>query len=82
MCDHDREGELLAALSGLDLLKGRGLSVSAGDPCGVVISYAGHARGIWHFDRGYYRYTPAGYGVPRYQAGTLDEAVSITLAII
>jgi hypothetical protein len=82
MCEIDREQELLAALKALDLLKSRGLTVETGTPCGVVIMYSGHVRGIWHFDRGLFRYTPAGYAVPRYQAATIEEAVAITQAVV
>jgi hypothetical protein len=81
VCDTSQEKALLARLQKLDQLARRGLVAEAGDVCGVVISYGGHVRGIWHFDRGRFLYTPAGYNASTHQAGTVDDAVRITLTL-
>jgi hypothetical protein len=78
----DVERELLERLRQQITFGQRGLSAEKGDPRGVMITYSGHVRGIWHWAGGRFRYTPAGYGVATHQADTIDEAVRITLAII
>lgn len=80
--DIAKESELLAALAKLPELARSGLTAEAGNPRGTMITYSGHVRGIWHCERGRYRYTPAGYGIATHQADTLEDAIRITLALI
>ena len=74
--------ELVIRLDAEHRLAAKGFAVSCGPTGGVVIDRDGHVHGVWHFAKGNFFWTPAGYNEPMYKTASIEEAVSYTIDIV
>ena len=74
-----RSSELVNRLDAEHRLAAKGFAVSCGPTGGVVIDRDGHVHGVWHFVKGNFFWTPAGYNEPIYKTASIEEAVSYTM---
>jgi len=68
---HTRKYELLAALESQQELRMHGYQFEQGESNGIVVMRNGHVRGLWHYGKGCYRYTPASYRQPTFKSPDL-----------
>ena len=73
---------LLEALQNDKEFRSRGFSAAFGPSGGVVVTHAGHFRGIWNGKADRVVWTPAGYSEPCFGTPSLDEALNYTLSQI
>lgn len=73
---------LMEALEAQETLKLRGFTSACGPTGSVVVDRWNHVRGVWHYHKGHYFWTDAGYSQPSFRTETLENAISHTLKVI
>jgi hypothetical protein len=82
MSAHERDLELLNLLCSHEILRLRGYTFTLAPRGGVITDRWGHVRGIWHYERDRYSWTPASHTEPVHWSENAQAAVRYTLVTL